>query len=1013
MASQGDSSVMFQLAVVERGVDEDVYSMCQAFGEVATEKEAVIPSSHIDEPGAILKTIQRLKERIELTQGAWAPDMKRLALGALVMYKKRFATDVSMHDHVELLHALCGDKWIKAHGGSSYTVRDGAWRRHKGVASEGLLYTTKESLLGLEGLLILLAEGLSNAASDTVLLNDIHAIYTADGLGVSVEELMGRIKDKARYQVKPDVHVAPNKFIYIADRVKKWSASMQSELLAKTLYEMYGAWCSIPKKATPGICFTDCCLRFTSVGIEYIQKSSENNIYTYVDTPLKDPVLQAHMERLMKIHAATYWQNKAAFTSELCAMCLALRGRNIDRGFFHIGKGGAGQSLTTAHFHALLCGLHAYLDMNIYYSDDELRKQGELLIDMIVGTGQESVQGSTSALRFDLLKKHLSGDPIAMRLLYSIVTKMEPLVGWKRYECNLLPTFVGVTEHNFNSVMRRGWVMSLQATLVEPSVYGSMEDPESKGFFIKDPAARDFVISDPAKAAGWKIMHGVMASFSESRCYQEIEDYVDGHDKGLTRKCLRYACGLPQVAPASAELSGPIDPVEEGRNQMQRESDALVGFCLDNDLEYMTDGICRQAVCLSGSNPTKRKESFHKLIGHGFWKASVKTANHSTQNYVPMLKTLHGLSAVCPQGPIVGPPSLPEEIDLGALREEHNNVHRRHNVVVRVKQLEAFKTFLAGGRGARSKEDKWAMDETTSAIGKLQFQEAHLKRVIEQGEDNVELRTRYGTKYPRMSRMRAESGGIQGMSNVTQARANPELDEWDQVSAQWTFLAQIADRVQLQLDHRCALFSNIRRYAEHKDEILAAISPDCMEAKGICLQVLNGMAIPILHTNNEFLRGVRLEARLMRWLACSLDPTFHTHLIEEGVKTWPEATVLFYLWTGAEAWCTLEMCTLCLSLSPRHLSLHYDGVKIERGSYQGPVDAFKKQLEDVVLQATGYRIGIAQKSKLDACELFRHMMRNMRRNACNMHGGRQHAAHDAQHAAQRAQHARRQATCGT
>ena len=34
--------------------------------------------------------------------------------------------------------------------------------------------------------------------------------------------------------------------------------------------------------------------------------------------------------------------------------------------------GGAGQSLFTAFLDALLPELHAYLDMNIYYSDDEL-----------------------------------------------------------------------------------------------------------------------------------------------------------------------------------------------------------------------------------------------------------------------------------------------------------------------------------------------------------------------------------------------------------------------------------------------------------------------------------------------------------------------------------------------------------------------------------------------------------------------------------------------------------------
>jgi hypothetical protein len=93
----------------------------------------------------------------------------------------------------------------------------------------------------------------------------------------------------------------------------------------------------------------------------------------------------------------------------------------------------------------MLQDLHSYLNMNIYFTDDEFRKQGELLVDIPVTTGQETVQGAASSLRFDLLKKHLSADPIAMRLLYSIITRMESLIGWKRFECNVLPSFNGIT----------------------------------------------------------------------------------------------------------------------------------------------------------------------------------------------------------------------------------------------------------------------------------------------------------------------------------------------------------------------------------------------------------------------------------------------------------------------------------------------------------------------------------------------------------------------------------------
>jgi hypothetical protein len=39
-------------------------------------------------------------------------------------------------------------------------------------------------------------------------------------------------------------------------------------------------------------------------------------------------------------------------------------GKNVDRVFYHLGRGGAGQSLTTAWIHALFAGLHGYIDMS-------------------------------------------------------------------------------------------------------------------------------------------------------------------------------------------------------------------------------------------------------------------------------------------------------------------------------------------------------------------------------------------------------------------------------------------------------------------------------------------------------------------------------------------------------------------------------------------------------------------------------------------------------------------------
>ena len=483
---------IFSLIPEDDGEDNDVLGLCEELLKDAVRSEQSAVKSELKEPGAIKETMFQHQKTIDEAMPHWPRAFKNLAIGALVIHKKRLATEKGVHEHVELLHAICGGTSIVAHGGSTYTVKDGAWKKHRGVASEGLLFSLRDNLLALEGLCIMLAEMKTEANNDVALLKDIHPILVRVALAEgSVTGSLNKIKDAARFKKLVDDDARVHKFEFLATHVQKWSTIMQTELMGKSIYEHYGAWCSVPRLAQTGVCFRDCCIRFTATGIECIEKSPDNRIYMHVDSPLLDPVLEAHVNRLFQIHMSTYWKNKAAFKCELSAFILALMGKNVDRGFYHLGRGGAGQSLTTACFHAMLADLHTYLDMNIYFTDDEFRKQGELLVDIPVSTGQETVQGAASSLRFDLMKKHLSADPIAMRLLYSIITRMESLIGWKRFECNVLPTFSGITEENFNSLMRRAWVMIMRGSIVEKHVYDTIVNPAFKGIFLKDPTAKD------------------------------------------------------------------------------------------------------------------------------------------------------------------------------------------------------------------------------------------------------------------------------------------------------------------------------------------------------------------------------------------------------------------------------------------------------------------------------------------------------------------------------------------
>ena len=88
--------------------------------------------------------------------------------------------------------------------------------------------------------------------------------------------------------------------------------------------------------------------------------------------------------------------------------------------------------------HAVFAGMHAFIGTNIYYSDEELRKQEETLVGKLIVTAQETGEGSVKSMRQGLYKKHMSGDPVPARLPDGVRAKLVVLIGWKRIEMNTL-----------------------------------------------------------------------------------------------------------------------------------------------------------------------------------------------------------------------------------------------------------------------------------------------------------------------------------------------------------------------------------------------------------------------------------------------------------------------------------------------------------------------------------------------------------------------------------------------
>ena len=92
--------------------------------------------------------------------------------------------------------------------------------------------------------------------------------------------------------------------------------------------------------------------------------------------------------------------------------------QNVVRLFIAVG-----QSLHSMHFRAMYGHNFAFFDPNIWYNEEEIRKQIEQLNGSCILTGQET-PGTNRKLKEDLFKKNASADGIADRKPYGFKTRM-------------------------------------------------------------------------------------------------------------------------------------------------------------------------------------------------------------------------------------------------------------------------------------------------------------------------------------------------------------------------------------------------------------------------------------------------------------------------------------------------------------------------------------------------------------------------------------------------------------
>ena len=498
----------------------------------------------------IVKHIEKLRADVKAGLGD-VPDVHKVAVVLLLTYRLRLL-DMSMLQHVAIIYAIEGGEWMRSHNGTLFLYANGAWRPFIGVFPVSTMSRVRRVLLRAEGLLKVIG----------------NAPRTAEGVLLAVRSTLETCATEAHWVRKVEDAVLDGRGEEevtswpraLASAIAKCSASLQGLLSGKRCVPFLIEWCETPLTKAAGFATIDSCYVFEEGGeiMKKVGKAPDRNIYMFLPRNMHDAVLAADVQRLTRFLTTTFFDNGPALQCHFAAFALVLRGHNIDRAFWTLGGGGVGQSLLSHLIATVFGDNHSFIDMNLYFTDDEMRKQGELLAGKAVVTGQE-MPNETKEMREDLYKKHISADAVSCRLPYAVLTKQVQLVGLKRFEMNQTPRFRAASEANFNSIERRSLVTELRGEFVSESELQAafpQGGAEAEGVFLKDPTLKAFLTSSGAVGAFLRLLEGFLKTRSEARCRDIIEDYVvGGGDRGLTRQVMRLACGLSADAPVCAKRS--------------------------------------------------------------------------------------------------------------------------------------------------------------------------------------------------------------------------------------------------------------------------------------------------------------------------------------------------------------------------------------------------------------------------------------------------------------------------
>ena len=175
----------------------------------------------------------------------------------------------------------------------------------------------------------------------------------------------------------------------------------------------------------------------------------------------------------------------------------------------------------------------------------------------------------------------------------------------------------------------------------------------------------------------------------------------------------------------------------------------------------------------------------------------------------------------------------------------------------------------------------------------------------------------------------------------------------------FTIIDQLVDMLQLCLP--CGLREVLSKCARMRSMVCREfLHTDTITGKQLLTSVMAGSGLASPWDRNEFLQEVQKLSRFMRWFACSCLPEVYQACCDDPKRTFPESSTFYFMWTAIEDWILSSWLEFTLENAVRHVSLHYDGLRLDADLSNGVADYCVSASEHIFNQ-TGFRVNIREK----------------------------------------------------